>query len=386
MSWRWRVYSCRSQTQSAGVDCRGGELRVRVLGQVDGGNGMEFRALGSSELKVSALCLGSMMWGSQNSEHEGHEQLDYAISRGINFIDTAECYAIPPQADTQGSTETILGNWLAKRGGRERLVIASKVTGLSNFTWIRGENTRLNRRQIDAAIDASLRRLQTDYLDLYQVHWPDRPLALFAGASPEYRHQPTQDAIPIEETLTVLGDLVRAGKVRYIGISNETPWGLHRYLSAAERLGLPRVVSVQNAYNLLNRCYENGLSEFWYQERIGLLAYSPLGQGQLSGKYLKGRRPADSRKVLFNRFSRYETPLADAATQAYVDLAHQHGLDPVQMALAFVQNRDFVSATLIGASTLTQLETAIDSTQLRLDEALLAGIEAIHRRYTNPCP
>lgn len=347
---------------------------------------MEYRALGASDLRISPLCLGSMMWGSQNSAHEAFAQLDYAVGRGINFIDTAECYAIPPRAETQGSTETLLGDWLARHGGRERLIIASKVTGRSDFTWIRGGQTRLHRQQIEAAIDASLQRLRTDYIDLYQVHWPDRPLTLFAGASPEYRHQAAADVVPIEETLAVLGDLVRAGKVRQLGISNETPWGLHRYLSAADRLGLPRVVSVQNAYNLLNRCYENGLSEFWYQEQIGLLAYSPLGQGQLSGKYLQSRRPPESRKVLFDRFGRYETPMADAATEAYVSLAREHGLDPVQMALAFVQCREFVNATIIGASSLAQLETAIDSAQLALSDALLEGIEAIHRRYTNPCP
>lgn len=347
---------------------------------------MRYRQLGHSGLEVSEICLGSMMWGSQNSEAEAHRQLDYALDRGINFIDTAELYAIPPDPRTQGATETILGKWLATRSDRDRLVIASKVTGRSQSTWIRGGETRLDRPQIEAAVDASLKRLRTDYLDLYQLHWPDRAVPLFGAGGRGFKHQPYEDEILLEETLSVLADLVQAGKVRYIGLSNETPWGLSRALGAANQYGLPRVVSVQNAYNLLNRIYEYGLAEFHHREGVGLLAYSPLGQGQLTGKYLHGAAPAGSRKVLFQRFSRYETPRADSATQAYLDLARQSGLDPVQMALAFVRTRSFVVSTIIGASTMQQLETDIDSIDVQLSEEVLAGIDAIHEQSPDPCP
>lgn len=347
---------------------------------------MQYRQLGHTDLKVSLIGLGSMMWGSQNTEAEAYAQLDYALERGINFIDTAECYAIPPCAETQGATETILGNWLAKRSDRERLIIASKVTGRSEFTWIRGETTRLKRRQIEAAIDASLQRLQTDYLDLYQLHWPDRPQALFGQGERGFQWQTTGDEVPLEETLSVMADLVQSGKIRYVGLSNETPWGLSRCLRAAEQLGLPRVVSVQNAYNLLNRIYEYGLAEFYHQEGVGLLAYSPLGQGQLSGKYLDGARPEGTRKVLYDRFSRYEKPRADSATRAYVELARQHDLDPAQMALAFVNSRSFVTSTLIGASNMEQLKTDIDSVDMQLSDEVLAGIADIHEQSPDPCP
>ncbi|MGK0500399.1 MAG: aryl-alcohol dehydrogenase-like predicted oxidoreductase [Oceanicoccus sp.] len=346
---------------------------------------MKYNRLGHTDIDVSQICLGSMMWGSHNSEAEGHQQLDYAMERGINFIDTAECYAIPPHADTQGATETILGNWLAKRGDRDKLIIASKVTGRSPYDWIRGPETRLNRQQIVAAIDTSLNRLQTDYLDLYQLHWPDRKMNNFGLGSPNYVHY-EEESVPIEETLSALADLVTAGKIRAVGISNETPWGLSRFLQCAENLKLPRVVSVQNAYNLLNRSYELGLSEFYFQEGVGLLAYSPLGQGAITGKYLDGARPKGSRLELFGRFSRYETPPSQQAIKHYVELAKEHGLDIAKMALAFVNQQAFVTSNIIGATSMAQLTANIDSVDIQLSDELLQAIDKIHLQSPNPCP
>lgn len=346
---------------------------------------MQYRQLGRSELKVSQICLGSMMWGSHNTEVEGHQQLDYAISRGINFIDTAECYAIPPQPQTQGATERILGNWLAKRRDRDQLIIASKVTGRSAFNWIRGEETRLNRVHIETAIDASLERLQTDYLDLYQLHWPDRVLNNFGMGSPNYQRY-EQESVAIEETLAVLDDLVKAGKVRHIGLSNETPWGVAQFLRFAETMNLPRVMSIQNAYNLVNRSFELGLSEFSHREDVGLLAYSPLGQGALTGKYLDGAKPKGSRLERFGRFSRYEKAAGQTAIRQYVELAKAHGLDVVTMALAFVNRQHFVTSNIIGATSMQQLQQDIDSVDVLLSDEIVQGIEAIHLSSPNPCP
>lgn len=348
---------------------------------------MEYRPLGNSGLQVSQICLGSMMWGSQNTEQEAHQQLDYATSHGINFIDTAEAYAIPPSAGTQGLTEQYIGRWLAKRSDRDKLIIASKVTGRSDyFTWLRGgETTRLSRQQIETAVDDSLKRLQTGYIDLYQLHWPDRKLDLFGMGGASYRHY-EEEAISIEETLTVMADLVTAGKIRYVGLSNETPWGLAKYIHLADTLGLPRVVSVQNAYSLINRTYEQGLSEFYHQENIGLLAYSPLGQGVLNGQYLNGALPEGSRKLLFGRFDRYETTAAESAISRYVALAEAHNLDVAQMALAFVNQKPFVTANIIGARTMAQLALNIQSVDIHLSEALMGEIEATHLLSPNPCP
>ena len=346
---------------------------------------MEYRQLADSELRVSRLGLGSMMWGSQNTEAEAHAQLDYAVSRGINFIDTAECYAIPPEPATQGLSEQYLGSWLAGRADRDQLVIATKVTGRSDYTWIRGENTRLNRQQIEQAVDASLRRLQLETIDLYQLHWPDRIINNFGIGGPNYTHYDVE-SVPLQETLAVMADLIKAGKIRYVGLSNETPWGLSHCLKLAETVGLPKVVSVQNAFNLLNRSYETGLSEFYYREGIGLLAYSPLGQGTITGKYLDGARPAGARKTLYSRFSRYEKAGADPAIRQYVELARQHGLDPAQMALAFVYQKPFVQSTIIGGSNIDQLASNIDALALSLSDEVMAGIEAIHLASPNPCP
>ena len=345
---------------------------------------MEFRSLGNTDIKVSLLCLGTMTFGEQNTEAEAHQQLDRAMDAGINFIDTAEMYPVPPKAETQGRTESHVGSWLKKRGGRDKLVLASKVTGPGDdFRHLRDGNVHLDRRNIEQAIDDSLKRLQTDYLDLYQLHWPDRPTNFFGRLG--YEHV-ERESVPIEETLDVLNDLVKAGKVRHVGVSNETPWGVMRYLQAAERLDLPRVVSIQNPYNLLNRTFEIGLAEIAHREQVGLLAYSPLAFGVLSGKYLGGKKPAGARLTLFERFTRYNNPEGEAAAQAYVDLARQHGLDPAQMALAYVNSRPFLTANIIGATTLEQLETNLGSADLALSQEVLDGIEAIHRSQPNPCP
>ncbi|MDI3260801.1 MAG: NADP(H)-dependent aldo-keto reductase [Sinobacteraceae bacterium] len=342
-----------------------------------------YRSLGASRIQVSELALGTMTWGEQNTEAEAHAQLDYALDQGVNLIDTAEMYPVPPRAETQGRTERYLGTWLKSRRCRERVVIATKVIGPGEFPWIRG-GPRLTREHVLAACEASLERLQTDYLDLYQVHWPARSTNYFGQLG--YRPVNDRAATPIEETLGALAELVRAGKVREIGISNETPWGAAEYLRLARERGWPRLVTIQNPYSLLNRSFEVGLAEFAHREKLGLLAYSPLAFGVLSGKYLDGARPPQARLTLFSRFTRYSHPQAEAATREYVALARMHGLDPAQMALAYVRTRPFVTSTIIGATTMEQLRTNLASAKLSLSAELLDGIEAIHRRYTIPCP
>ncbi len=349
---------------------------------------VEYRQLGRSGIRVSAICLGTMTFGEQNTEAEGHQQLDYALDRGINFIDTAELYPIPPRRETQGRTETVIGNWLQKRNNRDQVILATKVVGPGRdwLDYFRGGNNRLDRKNIEAAIEGSLRRLQTDYIDYYQVHWPDRQTNCFGRLGFDWPDRPEAGEVPIEETLTVLADLVKSGKVREIGVSNETPWGTMRYLCLAEEKGWPRIQGIQNPYSLLNRSFEVGLSEITYREQVGLLAYSPLGFGVLSGKYLHGRRPPGARLTRFPDYTRYSNPAAEAATEAYVKLAGEAGLDPAQMALAFVTSRPFTTSTIIGATTMDQLRTDIGSVDLQLDTALLKAIDEIHQRYSNPAP
>jgi len=346
---------------------------------------MEYRQLGRTDINVSALCLGTMTWGQQNTERQGHEQMDYALAHGINFFDTAELYAIPPKAETYGRTEEIIGTWFANRKNRDKIILATKVVGASDNTWFRnsGEKAVLNADNINEAVDKSLRRLQTDYIDLYQVHWPDRPMQLFKGLS--YVHK-QGEACSINETLSALADLVKAGKIRHVGISNETPWGTMSYLRESEINNFPRVQSIQNSYNLLNRSFETGLSEIAHREDVGLLAYSPLGQGVLTGKYLNGSLPKGSRKELFNRIDRYETPNAEAAIAAYVKLARDHNIDPAQLALQFVTTRPFLTSNIFGATTMAQLKNNIDSQSLDLTPELQQAIEDIHLIYSNPCP
>jgi len=346
---------------------------------------MQQRRLGQTDLYVSAMCLGTMTFGEQNTEREAHAQLDRALDAGINFIDTAEMYPVPPMAETQGRTEQYIGSWLASRGGRDRLILATKVAGPASWlSYLRGGKTRLDRPNIEAAIKASLERLHTDYIDLYQLHWPDRETNYFGKLG--YRHAAEDCSVPLLETLRVLGDLVAAGKVRHVGLSNETPWGTLRMLQLAEEHGLPRPVSIQNPYNLLNRTFEIGLAEVAIREQCGLLAYSPLAFGVLSGKYLNGARPAGARLSLFERFDRYSNAQVESATSEYVALARRHGLDPAQMALAWVTSRPFVTSNIIGATTMEQLETNLGSPGGELPAEVIDEIEAIHRRQPNPGP
>jgi aryl-alcohol dehydrogenase-like predicted oxidoreductase len=345
---------------------------------------MRFSALGRSGLSVSRVCLGTMTWGEQNTEAEAHQQLDYAVGRGVNFIDTAEMYPVPPRAETQGRTESHIGSWLKARGRRDDLVIATKVSGpaRNGTTHIRPGKVRLDRPNIVAAVDASLKRLGTDYIDLYQLHWPDRNVAMFGQRF--YEHAVHPDEVAIEETLAVLGDLVTAGKLRFVGLSNETPWGVMRFLAASERLGLPRPHSIQNVYNLASRAFESGLDEIALREDVGLLAYSPLAGGTLSGKYLNGAQPAGARMTLFSRFNRNNSPQSQAAIERYVALARGAGLDPSQMALAYVDAKAFVTSTIIGATSMEQLKTNIDAFDLSLDPAVTQAIEAVHLDCPNP--
>jgi len=346
---------------------------------------MEYRKLGRTDIDVSVICLGTMTWGQQNTPAQAFEQMDYAISQGVNFIDTAELYAIPPRAETCGRTEEIIGEWLKLRDNRDQIVLTSKIAGPGEdwIPHIREGRTRFNRQHIVAALDASLQRLQTDYLDLYQLHWPERQTNFFGKLG----FEPSDDEFtPVLETLEALNELVQAGKIRHIGLSNETPWGVMQFLSLADHHQLPRVVSVQNPYSLLNRSYEVGLAEVSWREQAGLLAYSPLGFGVLSGKYLAGARPESARLSLFPDYTRYSNAEAIIATERYVDLARQHRLDPAQMALAYVNTRPFLTGTIIGATTMEQLKSNIDSINVTLSAEVLEGIEAIHDSYPNPSP
>lgn len=345
---------------------------------------MEKRKLGNTDIDVSLICLGTMTWGEQNTEQEAFEQLDLAVSSGVNFIDAAEMYPVPPRPETQGLTEQYLGNWLARRGRRDDLVIASKVAGPGNGLDYLRNGPRLTRDHIREACDQSLKRLQTDYIDLYQVHWPDRSTNFFGklGYVPDTHEQST----PIEETLSALDELVREGKIRHVGLSNETPWGAMEYLRLAREKNWPRPLSIQNPYNLLNRSYEVGMAEISHREKAGLLAYSPLAFGMLSGKYLDGQRPAKSRLTLYERFSRYNSGRGEQATRAYVDLARAHGLSPVQLALAWVNSRAFVTSNIVGATTMEQLEENLGSAEVNLTEEVVEAIEALHQEFTYPCP
>ncbi|KYN81705.1 aldo/keto reductase [Vibrio cidicii] len=344
---------------------------------------MRYSKLPHSSLEISKICLGTMTFGEQNTEQDAFDQLDYAVDHGVNFIDTAEMYPVPPKAETQGLTEQFIGNWLNKSGKREKVVLATKVAGPRNVPYIR-DNMSLNRRHIHTALNDSLQRLQTDYVDLYQLHWPQRQTNCFGQLN--YPYPDAQEEVTLIETLEALTELVHAGKVRYIGVSNETPWGVMSLLRLAEKHDLPRIVSIQNPYNLLNRSFEVGLSEISHYEGVQLLAYSPMAFGCLSGKYLNGAKPAGARCSLFERFQRYFTPQGIKATQAYVALAQEAGLDPAQMALAFVNQRPFVAANIIGATSIAQLKANIDSINLELSEEVLTKIQEIGTTYSNPCP
>jgi len=346
---------------------------------------MEYNNLGQTDIKVSQICLGTMTWGEQNTEEEAHQQLNYAIESGINFIDVAEMYPVPPREETYGLTESYIGNWLSKRKDRDKIILASKVAAKAEWLpYIRGGQIKLDKKNIVQALEDSLRRLKTDYIDLYQMHWPDRDTNFFGKLA--YYHAPEKDGIPIAETLAVLNDLVKQGKIRTIGISNETPWGCAEYLRISREKELPRIVSIQNPYNLLNRTFEIGISEFSHREQVGLLAYSPLAFGALSGKYLNNQKPEGARLTLFERFNRYLNPQATKATEAYVNLAKKNDLDPSQMALSYVSSRPFLTSNIIGATTMEQLKMDIESINIELSDDVIKDIESIHEKIPNPAP
>lgn len=351
---------------------------------------MIYSTLGHSDIRVSRICLGTMTWGEQNTQAEAFQQMDYALSQGVNFWDTAELYSVPPRAETYGKTEEIIGQWLAKTGQRSQIVLASKIAGPGEFvSHIRDGKSRFNRQQIHQALDKSLERLQTDYLDLYQLHWPERPTNYFGQLgfeAPSTHHNGHAATEAFEETLEVLTELVKAGKIRQIGVSNETAWGTMKLLQIAQEKGLQKIVTVQNPYNLLNRSYDIGLAEVSYQENVGLLAYSPLGFGALSAKYLKGQQPEEARLTLFPHYDRYSNDNAVKATELYAALARGNGLTPAQLALAFVNSRPFVNATIIGATNMAQLRENIDSINITLDDEVRHQIERIHAQYTIPSP
>ncbi|MCG9754869.1 NADP(H)-dependent aldo-keto reductase [Shewanella insulae] len=346
---------------------------------------MDYTRLPHSSLDVSKICLGTMTWGEQNTQAEAFEQLDYAIGQGINFIDTAEMYPVPPKAETQGETERILGNYLKARGKRDDLIIATKVAAPGGKSDYIRQNMALDWRNIHQAVNDSLERLQIETIDLYQLHWPDRNTNFFGELF--YEQQDDEQLTPIVETLEALADLIKAGKIRYIGVSNETPWGLMKYLQLAEKHGLPRIISVQNPYNLLNRSFEVGMAEIAHREELPLLAYSPLAFGALSGKYIGGQWPEGARLTLFKRFARYTgSQMALDATQAYVELAREFNLSPAQMALAFVNGRRFVGSNIIGATNLEQLKENIDSASVSLSDELMGRIDELAAIYRIPCP
>lgn len=345
---------------------------------------MQYRRLGKTDLSVSAICLGTMTWGVQNTEAEGHAQMDYAFDQGVNFWDTAEMYPIPVAHERFGKTESIIGSWFKKSGKRDKIILATKIVGPDErFTKTRDGINRFTRANLLAAIDGSLKRLGTDYIDLYQLHWPERSINAFGRL---YYEHDDEDFTPFEDVLRVLEDAVKEGKVRHVGLSNETAWGAMRWLQLAEAGLGPRMVSIQNCYHLMNRMFEVGLAEVAIREQCGLLAFSPLGMGTLSGKYLNGARPEGARMTLFPNFPRYMAPRAQEAIAAHVALARKYGLDPAQMALAWINGRDFVTANIIGATNLNQLKSNIASIDVKLPPELVKEIEDLHKVYTIPVP
>ncbi len=348
---------------------------------------MLYKNLGHSNIKVSTICLGTMTWGEQNNESDAFEQMNLAYDYGVNFFDTAELYPIPPSADTQGETSRIISKWIQSKKNRDKIIIADKIVGRSNMNWFRenGEETRLNKEQIKFALERSLKNLGTDYIDLYQLHWPDRPLNVFSGL--EYSHKETDDIVPILETLSCLNDFVKEGKIRTIGLSNETAWGTFQFIKTAEMKYLEKIVSVQNPYNLLNRSYEVGISEISIREKVGLLAYSPLASGTLSGKYLDGKLPDGTRLKLFgDRYPRYRTPNSEPAIKEYIKIANKYNLDVCQMAIKFCEIQPFVTSVIIGATKIDQLKKNLKSHEIKLDDKIIQDINNVQQIYSNPCP
>ena len=346
---------------------------------------MQYQMLPQLNEKVSKICLGTMTWGQQNTETQAHEQMDMALSEGVNFWDTAEMYPSPPDKDKQGDTERFMGTWFNKTKQRDKVILASKI---SPMDFLRDGQTRFNAEHISSAIDGNLQRLQTDYIDIYQLHWPERQTNFFSqlGYTEEMASQPLDDLTPFLETIQALNDEIKKGRIRAYGLSNDTAWGLMRYLWEADKNGLIAPITVQNPYSLLNRLYEVAMAEITHRENVGLLAYSPLGFGVLSGKYLDGKRPAGARLTMYDRFARYTNEEALSATTQYAKIAEDAGLDMAQMALAFVNSRSFVTSNIIGATTIEQLKSNIDSIHLTLSSEVLEAIEAVHTQHPNPSP
>ncbi|MGP9690104.1 aldo/keto reductase [Psychrobacter sp. AOP22-C1-C5] len=346
---------------------------------------MQYETLPQLNEKVSKICLGTMTWGQQNTESDAHTQMDMALSEGVNFWDTAEMYPSPPDKDKQGATEQFMGTWFNKTKQRDKVILASKI---SPMDFLRDGQTRYTAEHISGAIDGNLERLQTDYIDIYQLHWPERQTNFFGqrGYTEEMAAQSLDDLTPFLETIQALNDEIKKGRIRAYGLSNDTAWGLMRYLWEADKNGLIAPITVQNPYSLLNRLYEVGMAEMAHRESVGLLAYSPLGFGVLSGKYLDGKRPAGARLTMYDRFARYTNEQAISATEQYAKIAAEAGLDMAQMALAFVNSRSFVTSNIIGATTTKQLKSNIDSINVDLTKDVLDAIEAVHTQHPNPSP
>ena len=345
---------------------------------------MDYNLLPGTEIKVSKICLGTMTFGRQNNEKEGHDQMDYSYDRGINFFDTAELYPVPPSPETQGETEKIIGSWLKKTGKRDKIIIASKVAGPSSFSQHIRKNMSYSKATINEAINNSLKRLRTDYIDLYQIHWPERVTNFFGKRGYEF-HKEDQWQYNFDLILDVLNENIKEGKIRNIGISNETPWGLMKYINESKH-SRPKIISIQNPYSLLNRTFEIGNSEICHKENIGLLAYSPLGFGTLTGKYLGGNMPKNARLTLFPHYDRFSNKESKKAIQKYYDLAKENGMSLTTMALSFVNDRSFVTSNIIGATSIDQLKENIDSYKIFLSDELLDKINIIHNNQPNPAP
>ena len=345
---------------------------------------MKFKKLGTTELDVSLICLGTMTWGTQNTEKDAFEQMDYSLDHGVNFFDTAELYSVPPNSDSYGKTEVIIGNWFEKRKNREKIILASKIAG-PGCNWIRGGRNSFDEKTIGEAINGSLKRLKTDYIDLYQLHWPERSTNYF-GKRDYTIDSDEGEWNSFESVLEALGKFIKSGKIRYIGMSNETPYGLSRYIELSKSKNLPRMMSVQNPYNLVNRTYEIGMSEISIREKCGLLVYYPLATGALSGKYRNGQMPKNSRQALFKGWERHLNPLAMKAYEEYFKLAKENNITMAQLAQAFVNSRPFVTSNIIGATTMDQLKENIDSVNIELSDEIVSKINIIHNNNPNPSP
>ena len=345
---------------------------------------MKFKKLGNTDLDVSLICLGTMTWGTQNTEKDAFEQMDYSISQGVNFFDTAEIYSVPPTSDSYGKTEVMIGNWFEKRKNRDKIILASKVAG-PGCDWIRGGGNNFDEKKIGEAIDGSLKRLKTDYIDLYQLHWPERSTNFFGRRDYSYNNK-EGEWNSFENILDALGKYIKSGKIRYIGMSNETPYGLSRYLEISKNKGAPRMMSVQNPYSLVNRTYEIGMSEISIRQKCGLLVYYPLAAGALSGKYRNGEMPKNSRMSLFKGWERHLNPLAMRAYDEYYKLAKDFNLTMVQLAQSFVNSRPFVTSNIIGATTMEQLKENIDSVNIDFTDEMMERVDKIHNENPNPSP